>query len=268
MCYHNGSVWPHDNALIAAGLARYGFRARRRSGSSRACSTPRPTSTCGGCPSCSAASAAAQGPRPDLLSGRLLAAGLGGRHAALADPVLPRARLRRPADEIIFDEPVLPRLPRRGGTEPARLRRLFGRRGAPALGRQRPRRRHRAARAGAGGDAQLRRRGGAQAPPGHCPSCRSASPTTSAAARATLSDRRPARHGDAHLEVGAGGDRPRGRRGSRARPSGCRNRRVGGGVGVGGCPGRQQHQPPARRRGGQRRRRQSCTCSTRRTWSR
>ncbi|HEX6118772.1 MAG TPA: amylo-alpha-1,6-glucosidase [Dongiaceae bacterium] len=26
MSYHNGSVWPHDNALIAAGLARYGFR--------------------------------------------------------------------------------------------------------------------------------------------------------------------------------------------------------------------------------------------------
>ena len=26
MGYHNGSVWPHDNALIAAGLARYGFR--------------------------------------------------------------------------------------------------------------------------------------------------------------------------------------------------------------------------------------------------
>jgi glycogen debranching enzyme len=24
--YHNGSVWPHDNALIAAGLGRYGFR--------------------------------------------------------------------------------------------------------------------------------------------------------------------------------------------------------------------------------------------------
>src|SRR5690606_15299791 len=23
--YHNGSVWPHDNALCAAGLARYGF---------------------------------------------------------------------------------------------------------------------------------------------------------------------------------------------------------------------------------------------------
>src|SRR5436190_1929630 len=26
MSYHNGSVWPHDNSLIAAGLARYGFK--------------------------------------------------------------------------------------------------------------------------------------------------------------------------------------------------------------------------------------------------
>jgi len=26
MAYHNGSVWPHDNALIALGFARYGFR--------------------------------------------------------------------------------------------------------------------------------------------------------------------------------------------------------------------------------------------------
>jgi glycogen debranching enzyme len=26
MSYHNGSVWPHDNALVADGLARYGFR--------------------------------------------------------------------------------------------------------------------------------------------------------------------------------------------------------------------------------------------------
>jgi glycogen debranching enzyme len=25
--YHNGTVWPHDTALIAAGLARYGRRA-------------------------------------------------------------------------------------------------------------------------------------------------------------------------------------------------------------------------------------------------
>ncbi len=27
MSYHNGSVWPHDNALIALGFARYGFGA-------------------------------------------------------------------------------------------------------------------------------------------------------------------------------------------------------------------------------------------------
>jgi glycogen debranching enzyme len=27
MSYHNGSVWPHDNALIALGLARYGMKA-------------------------------------------------------------------------------------------------------------------------------------------------------------------------------------------------------------------------------------------------
>ena len=26
MSYHNGSIWPHDNALIASGLSRYGFK--------------------------------------------------------------------------------------------------------------------------------------------------------------------------------------------------------------------------------------------------
>ena len=26
MSYHNGSVWPHDNAFIALGLSRYGFQ--------------------------------------------------------------------------------------------------------------------------------------------------------------------------------------------------------------------------------------------------
>ena len=28
MSYHNGSVWPHDNAIIAAGFSRYGYRAQ------------------------------------------------------------------------------------------------------------------------------------------------------------------------------------------------------------------------------------------------
>ncbi len=27
MSYHNGSIWPHDNALIASGLSRYGHQA-------------------------------------------------------------------------------------------------------------------------------------------------------------------------------------------------------------------------------------------------
>lgn len=26
MSYHNGSIWPHDNAIICSGLAQYGFR--------------------------------------------------------------------------------------------------------------------------------------------------------------------------------------------------------------------------------------------------
>ena len=26
MSYHKGSIWPHDNALIASGMGRYGFR--------------------------------------------------------------------------------------------------------------------------------------------------------------------------------------------------------------------------------------------------
>jgi hypothetical protein len=26
MSYHNGSVWPHDNAIFAAGLANYGLK--------------------------------------------------------------------------------------------------------------------------------------------------------------------------------------------------------------------------------------------------
>jgi glycogen debranching enzyme len=26
MSYHNGSIWPHDNAVVAAGLSRYGFK--------------------------------------------------------------------------------------------------------------------------------------------------------------------------------------------------------------------------------------------------
>ena len=58
MSYHNGSIWPHDNALIALGLCALRPEACASSSSSRACSTPRPIWTCGACPNCSAASAA------------------------------------------------------------------------------------------------------------------------------------------------------------------------------------------------------------------
>ena len=61
MSYHNGSIWPHDNALIALGFARYGFKRAVATVVRRACSTPRPTWTCGGCRSCSAASSASGG---------------------------------------------------------------------------------------------------------------------------------------------------------------------------------------------------------------
>lgn len=30
LSYHNGSIWPHDNSIIAAGLARYGFDSQAR----------------------------------------------------------------------------------------------------------------------------------------------------------------------------------------------------------------------------------------------
>jgi len=55
MSYHDGSIWPHDNALIALGFARYGLK-HRSSRCSRACSMPRPIWICGGFRNCSAAS--------------------------------------------------------------------------------------------------------------------------------------------------------------------------------------------------------------------
>ena len=64
MSYHNGSVWPHDTAIAAVGMRRYGLvdavpdaghrRSSRRCCSSRAC----------GCPSCSAASRVVDGYGP------------------------------------------------------------------------------------------------------------------------------------------------------------------------------------------------------------
>ena len=58
MSYHNGSVWPHDNALIALGLARYGHSAEAVALDHGAVRRRRAHATCAACPSCSAASTA------------------------------------------------------------------------------------------------------------------------------------------------------------------------------------------------------------------
>ena len=93
MSYHNGSVWPHDNALIALGFARYGLSDHIAAAVSGHVRRREPTWTCAACRSCSAASAAArQG--ADLLSGGLLAAGLGERRAVRLSAGLPRPELR------------------------------------------------------------------------------------------------------------------------------------------------------------------------------
>ena len=63
MSYHNGSVWPHDNAICRGRPDALRLRRRRPSGSPTACST-RPSTSATGCPSCSAASTARELRRP------------------------------------------------------------------------------------------------------------------------------------------------------------------------------------------------------------
>ena len=61
LSYHNGSVWPHDTPIVAAGLMRYGFveEAKRIGGD-----VGRPTRFGGRLPSCSADSNASGTPSP------------------------------------------------------------------------------------------------------------------------------------------------------------------------------------------------------------
>ena len=49
MSYHNGSVWPRDNALIALGFAHYGLSDHTSFGCSVPCSTPQATWICVAC---------------------------------------------------------------------------------------------------------------------------------------------------------------------------------------------------------------------------
>ena len=105
MSYHNGSVWPHDNAIIAAGMARYGLPQGgdpNLQGAVRGLHLHRSEAPAG---TLLRLPAAAE-PRADLLPGGLLSAGLGSRGNAVAGAILPgldpRSRGRtgpiRPAD--------------------------------------------------------------------------------------------------------------------------------------------------------------------------
>ena len=93
MAYHNGSVWPHDNALIALGLAKYGLKSelervfRGLFDAATYMDLRRlPELFCG--------FQRRRGQRPDALPGRLCASGVGKRHAVHADTGIPRPRIR------------------------------------------------------------------------------------------------------------------------------------------------------------------------------
>ena len=93
MSYHNGSIWPHDNALIALGFARYGLKhsvAHLFKGLFDAATLH---GFAAACPNCSAASSA-RAARADALSRRLRAAGLGQRDAVHAAGGSARPRIR------------------------------------------------------------------------------------------------------------------------------------------------------------------------------
>ena len=60
MSYHNGSIWPHDNALIALGLARYGLKHSVEQ-LFKGLFDAATYMDCGGCRNCSAASSASSG---------------------------------------------------------------------------------------------------------------------------------------------------------------------------------------------------------------
>ena len=113
MSYHNGSIWPHDNALIALGLARYDngrpietlfealFNAATYMDQRRL-----PELFCG--------FQRQRGHGPDALSGRLFAAGLGQRHAVHAPRSVARPRIRSVPRRNPAAQSASAKVPRRG----------------------------------------------------------------------------------------------------------------------------------------------------------
>ena len=93
MSYRNGSVWPHDNALIALGFARYGLTRANRElfkgvYDARRIHGPSPL------PGTDLWAPAPARPWPDALPGGLRSAGLVGRDPVRALAGMPRPRVR------------------------------------------------------------------------------------------------------------------------------------------------------------------------------
>ena len=136
MSYHNGSVWPHDNALIALGFGRYGlsdrvarlFHAHVRGGKLHGSASP--------------AGAVLRIPArgrqgADVLSGGLLASSLGERRSLRLPAGLPWPELRSARRAGAFPTAAPARFPRSGGDPAAPGRRQPVRRHAAPLRRRR-----------------------------------------------------------------------------------------------------------------------------------
>ena len=122
MSYHNGSVWPHDNALIALGL---GALRAQASGRAAVRGPVRRRDLHGPAPAARTVLRlpAPARPRADALSGRLLAAGLGERDAVHAARSLARPGVRSVSRRDPPAQSAPAAVPRRGdAAQPAARR--------------------------------------------------------------------------------------------------------------------------------------------------
>ena len=112
MSYHNGSIWPHDNALIALGLGALRVEAPGRAdhpGPVRGRDLHGPAAPAGTLLRVPARAPA----RTDALSGRLRAAGLGECDGLLADRGVARARVPSGHERNLPAQSATPAVPRR-----------------------------------------------------------------------------------------------------------------------------------------------------------
>ena len=116
MSYHNGSIWPHDNALLAQGLASDRQQARHRRhlrGADARDLLPGPAPHPGAVLRLSPPART----RANAVSGGLLAAGMGGRGPVLAHPVDAGPRVPSPGGRGAAQQPDRP--PDGGGCDAA-----------------------------------------------------------------------------------------------------------------------------------------------------